>query len=883
VLAATESLDIGRVLLELFLILVAAKVFAELADRVEVPAVIGEILAGILLGPSVSGLVESSDVVFVLAEIGVLVLLLQVGLETDPAELGRVGRAALSVAVLGVAAPFVTGAATGIALGEGTETAIFLGAALTATSVGITARVFGDLRALATTEARIVLGAAVADDVLGLVILTVVTKVVVDGSVSAGTVASTVALALAFLAVTALIGVRLVPRGFDAIDRRARSGATVVVAGVALALGFAVLADAAQLAPIIGAFMAGLALGRTRQHERIERDVTSLGNVFVPIFFVFIGLETDLGAFAEPSVLAVAAVLSVVAVVGKLLAATGAWGTRADRLAIGLAMIPRGEVGLIFATLGLRTGVLDAELYAALLAVVLVTTVMTPPLLRARMARAERRSEAPAGPVPVEPVEGWLVHDGAELSLSAHTPPGAALRVALRLAARIPGERPSGATLEWFGTHHDVPLVWTPTDTTLLTGLLRRSEPAVWRFLALTGVLDRSLPEVADELHRRRNDPAELDPLRALRFPTVERLDGLDRASDEVLLLAALLVDVSSDPSTRAGLARRLAPEHEAHEIVATAEGADLLSASARDPDAFDRGRITRLAAHLATPDRARRAHAVAAAAHDPAGPPWQLEALDELHDLVQEVFAHPDLVGDGAGALAQARLAAALELAADGDVAERLRHTPPAYLLSHEPVVLARQARLIEPAPGPRGVRVEVSPSSSPGLWHIDVGAKDRRGLLARVSGALAGAGYAIRSAEAVTWADGAALDTFVVESVVRPGAGDLLRAIERALHSPIPRGTATGIDTVLFDDHALPWHTQVTVEATDRVGLLRDLSAVLAAAGAEVHEARVTTEDGRATLRFAVSDRHGRKLGATARDKLGARLAPARAAAAH
>jgi UTP:GlnB (protein PII) uridylyltransferase len=171
----------------------------------------------------------------------------------------------------------------------------------------------------------------------------------------------------------------------------------------------------------------------------------------------------------------------------------------------------------------------------------------------------------------------------------------------------------------------------------------------------------------------------------------------------------------------------------------------------------------------------------------------------------------------------------------------------------------------------------------ASTGLWRIDVGTKDRRGLLARVSGALAGAGYAIRSAEAVTWPDGAALDTFVVESVVRPSPQDLARAIERALHGPIPRGAPTGVDAVNVDDHALPWHTLVTVEAADGMGLLRDLSAALCAAGVEVHDARVTTEDGRATLRFAVSDRHGRKLGDATVDKLRTRLTPPRVGTAH
>jgi hypothetical protein len=208
----------------------------------------------------------------VLAEIGVLLLLLAVGMEMDLAELGKVGRPSLVVAVIGVAAPFAVGTLVGLAFGEPTETAVFFGAALTATSVGITARVFGDLRALATIEARIVLGAAVADDVLGLVILTVVTKVVTGGDVGVGLVAETLGLAVAFLLVTGLIGVFAVPKALDLVHRRATSGATVVVAAMAITLGFAMLADAAKLAFIIGAFMAGLGLGRSQHHERIARE-----------------------------------------------------------------------------------------------------------------------------------------------------------------------------------------------------------------------------------------------------------------------------------------------------------------------------------------------------------------------------------------------------------------------------------------------------------------------------------------------------------------------------------------------------------------------------------------------------------------------------------
>ncbi|NBR67549.1 MAG: cation:proton antiporter, partial [Actinobacteria bacterium] len=226
-LAAGGAIDYGSIFLDLAVILVVAKLAAELFERMRVPAVIGEIGAGILIGPSVLGLVGSTDATKILAEVGVIVLLATVGMETDLDELRRVGRASMVVAVIGVALPMGTGFLAGGLLGESTNASLFLGAAMAATSVGITARVFGDLRALSSTEARIVLGAAVADDVLGLVILTVVTRVVEQGSVDVAGIASTIGLAAGFLVVSVAIGITLVPRLFALIGARASSSATV--------------------------------------------------------------------------------------------------------------------------------------------------------------------------------------------------------------------------------------------------------------------------------------------------------------------------------------------------------------------------------------------------------------------------------------------------------------------------------------------------------------------------------------------------------------------------------------------------------------------------------------------------------------------------------
>ncbi|MEO7837460.1 MAG: cation:proton antiporter, partial [Acidimicrobiales bacterium] len=208
----------NSILLDILVVLVAAKLAAELAERVGLPAVVGEILAGLAIGPSMLGLVAPSEVLRTLGELGVILLLLQVGLEMDLADLGAVGKASMLVAVVGVALPFVAGFGVMTAFGESGNTAVFVGAALTATSVGITARVFGDLGVLASVEARTVLGAAVADDVLGLIILTVVVRIVSQGSVSVAGVAGVAGLAVAFLVVTAGVGARLSPWLFGLVQ-----------------------------------------------------------------------------------------------------------------------------------------------------------------------------------------------------------------------------------------------------------------------------------------------------------------------------------------------------------------------------------------------------------------------------------------------------------------------------------------------------------------------------------------------------------------------------------------------------------------------------------------------------------------------------------------
>ena len=869
-LAATAGgLDLGRLLLDLLIVLVVAKAAAELAERLRIPAVLGEICAGILIGPSVLGWIsvggDRGVSLAIVAEIGVLLLLLQVGMEMDLAELGKVGKASMTVAIIGVAVPFGGGALAGILMGEPGKTAIFLGAALTATSVGITARVFGDLRALATTEARIVLGAAVADDVLGLVILTVVVKIVTGGDVGAGTVLGTVGLAVGFLLLTGALGVTVVPRLLDFVQKHASSGSTLTVVGLVITLGFAQLADLAKLAFIIGAFMAGLALGRSAQHERIASDLGAVGNLFIPVFFVQIGLNTDLSAFSKPSVLGLAAVLTVVGIAGKMVAAFGATGTRADKLLIGLGMVPRGEVGLIFASIGLANGVLTPDLYGALIIVVLITTVMTPPLLRMRIGATDKASTIASEPT-IEPEDGWLRFAGGEVQLRSTPSDGDSVTIALRTAAMLPDARPSAELLDWFGDHRTAPLTWTQSNTPALVRLLRADEPRSWRFLDVTGVLERALPEVAEAMSRRRADISDLDPAGALRFAVVDRLHSLDvelgYPTDD-LVIAALVVDVCRDsaPSADCGasLLQRLVTTAESDRILAVVADASLLRAGVREPDSFDEREVLQLATHLASAAHARDAYALALAM----GPlsRWQREMLDQRQALVQQLLDHPEFSGAEATNLAASRRAAAERLTDEPAVIDRLRFAPISYLLSFEPEELARQARLVEPLPRTGIVRVSVTPEPDPDLWRIDVACRDSDSLLAHLTAVLTAAGLDILSASITTWPDGAVLDSFVVASIVRPGARELAGGFEADLRRPL-RPTPMPDLQISFDNEALPWHTSCVVTGLDHPGTLSAVSAALATARVVVHTARVATDGERVNDRFSVSDRVGRKL---------------------
>jgi Kef-type K+ transport system membrane component KefB len=884
--------DVSSILLDILVVLIAAKLAAELAERVNVPAVVGEIVAGVIIGPSLFGLVDSNETLSVLGEIGVILLLLGVGMEMDVADLGAVGRSAMSVACVGVVLPMAGGFAVASALGHSSNQSIFIGAALAATSVGITARVFSDLRALATVEARTVLGAAVADDVLGLVILTVVVRLVSEGSVSVLDVALILLVAIGFLVVATIVGSRLAPGVFQFLDRHARSAGTLVAIAFAFTLGFAELADAAQLAPIVGAFVAGLALSGSTASERIQRELAPVGHLFIPVFFLEIGISARVETFVKPEVLGIAAALLGVAIVGKILASAGALGAPGDKLLIGLGMIPRGEVGLIFATIGLREGILGGNLYAALLLVVLATTLVTPPLLRWRLARIRSSRGARTESAEAQPVGGWLRVEGGVVELTAVPPSRFLLLLAFDAALAVAaGARPGTALLDWIGAWSDAPVRWDDEATTSLLAVLERGDIRAWRFLETTGVLERAMPELAEAVDRRRTDPFLTDPAQVLRFGLVDRIRELVATDPAAaaeharlrhpawLLLAALIFDTAGEDASPVALARRIAQRLDlgaaAEQEVALLVGdSGLLRAAARKLDALEEARVYPIAVHLEQPERARALYLLTLAIGDMT--PWERERLDELRDVVIDLLERPDVTGLEARNLVERRRAEARRLAgSDRIVADRIEHAPRAYVLASEAADIARHAGLIEPLPARDAARVAVVEIERL-VWRVEVAARDRAGLLAVVSGVLADQGLDVLDAVVATWPDGGALDSFSVrraalqparltpeelDGIGPPDPSLLEDAVVAAFRQPLdvlPNPDAE----VRFDDDASPWYTLCEVRSPDRRGLLHNLAAGMALAGADVHSAHLVTVSGYATDRFELTDRRGNKL---------------------
>jgi len=420
---AAGSGVVGENLLWLALILMSARLFAPLAQRIGFPAVLGELLLGVLLGNlALFGFhyfdqIARDPIIAFMAELGVIVLLLQIGLETRLADLVKVGGRAGLVGGFGIVVPFMLGAfmvGPWLLPGKAQNTYLFLGATLAATSVGITGRVFRDLGKLGTPAARIVLGAAVIDDVLGLVILAVVSSLVQAGQVSVGEVGWIIGKSVLFLGGSIWLGRRVAPHSSRWLAKLDAGPSMLFAQVLATGLFLAWLAHVVGLAPIIGAFAAGLLFeplflkdfetprivqeiepllpaGERGLAERLrpilikhsghqhEHMIEPIGYFFVPVFFVLTGMQVDLATLADPTVVAIALGVTTAAVIGKL--AAGVFAGDAGKWVVGWGMVPRGEVGLIFAMVGKQLGVMSETMFSVIVIMVILTTLVTPPVL----------------------------------------------------------------------------------------------------------------------------------------------------------------------------------------------------------------------------------------------------------------------------------------------------------------------------------------------------------------------------------------------------------------------------------------------------------------------------------------------------------------------
>ena len=380
-------MTVAEFLLALISILVAAKLFGELAERIGQPAVLGELIGGVVVGVSGFHLVNPhNNTIHLLSELGVILLLFLIGLETDLKKLVQVGGSATAVAFVGVALPLAGGILFGKFLGMSTMISIFLGASLTATSVGITARVLSDLGHLKDDESQVILGAAVIDDIIGLILLTLVGTLASGGALTFLGVGRIVVVAFGFVALAVIIGSQLAPMLIRAIDR-IEIARGLFFASVVFALLLAYFAQKAGSAIIIGSFAAGLVLARTKRGYEIEREVHDVAQFFIPIFFVVVGAAVDLGSINPFNPVTrqyfwMGLALTAIGIIGKVAAGYVVWKKGMRRIVIGVGMVPRGEVGLIFATIGLSTKLLSPGLYSAVALMVMLTTFIAPPLLR---------------------------------------------------------------------------------------------------------------------------------------------------------------------------------------------------------------------------------------------------------------------------------------------------------------------------------------------------------------------------------------------------------------------------------------------------------------------------------------------------------------------
>ena len=380
-LAFLPAAGAAQLPLTMFAVFGLAKLLEETCERLGVSGVVGQILAGVILGPALLGYVEPNELLGAFAELGVMFLLFQVGLEVKASELLRVGGTATLTAVCGVIVPFALGYGICVAWGFPSIEAIFTGAAMVATSVGITARVLSDLGLLAKRSAQIILAAAVIDDVIGLLVLAVVSGMA-RGSVNYAALAATAALAIGFTALIAGYGARAAGHMMRRSESLRVAESEFAVAMVLL-FGLAVLSAQIGVAAIVGAFLAGMALSESAS-RRVHDLAYGVSELLVPFFLAGIGLHLNLAIFRQPSTLLLGIVILLAAVASKIVGCglgSAALG-RAEAIRVGVGMVPRGEVGMVVAQIGLGLGVIGQEIYAVAVFMAVMTTIIAPPMLK---------------------------------------------------------------------------------------------------------------------------------------------------------------------------------------------------------------------------------------------------------------------------------------------------------------------------------------------------------------------------------------------------------------------------------------------------------------------------------------------------------------------
>lgn len=380
-------------LLELFAIFVWAKVFGEIFEQLSLPAVLGEILAGVILGPHATGLVNPSETVSSIAEIGAIFLLFTVGLETKPADLIRVGRNSMRVALAGVILPFVLGFGYMKLRGEVTHEAIFVAAAMVATSVGITARVLSDMHVIRLRVSRIILGAAVFDDILGMILLAMVGGIVTSGGIKWLHLGIVSAEAIGFAVFMIYIGPKLVGRMRPGVERLTMQDAPLILA-LAICLGLSVAASKIGMAAIIGAFFAGLIFADYAPEWNLQPRAHGINEFLAPFFFFVMGARLDVHVFTRGGVLISATIITLLAIISKIVGCglpvlREGW---ANSLRVGVGMTPRGEVALIIALIGLQMNMISESAYAIVIFMTAITTLIAPPALRLLFRDEVRRA-----------------------------------------------------------------------------------------------------------------------------------------------------------------------------------------------------------------------------------------------------------------------------------------------------------------------------------------------------------------------------------------------------------------------------------------------------------------------------------------------------------